>query len=589
VSTPKENPVAAMLNSEQLRLGWIIGLTIAGSLLATVSVYLFWLTPRTLRLAPLITEEYAFFVLSAYPLFWMVARGQHRHNPLGLLPIRAISVLVAVLLFVGIWWLGLEQFRGYDNSDLVESGWIQMGFLRPFLDYPCTKPPLFFIGVKIAYLVFGVRWLAFPLLTGTFTVASFFLLARQFGACGISPAWSLMLATTAELGTNVMSSYWSYNPIASIATIMVFVSTLACLRESEEWTKWLLLAVSLVLLILGKPNSWPVGCCPLVLFFGSRRQRARVCITALVAVLASVAICRAYGYPLLSLLHTYSQLASSRGNPLELKPLEDYLAPERTIVIAIVWIMVVMFVALIVARRTEVRTFWREYFCCVVAGLTSLEMFATNYEIITANLMPLVVALFLAGYRPWSGRGFDKLSRPFVVYVLAFFLVASIYWSVTRLRIRDIGEFAFFEYPATERIHQGFFTGLHTGPRMIRVLAQIKDVVQRNHKARFFFGPRIEFAYAAFSLPAPKGLPIWWHPGTSYSETDLPNVVRSFDRDDFDVLVFLKDDYTRVPFEICFYITHRYRRVSDYGSELDVYVKKEVPDSPPVAEMVLRP
>jgi hypothetical protein len=85
------------------------------------------------------------------------------------------------------------------------------------------------------------------------------------------------------------------------------------------------------------------------------------------------------------------------------------------------------------------------------------------------------------------------------------------------------------------------------GPRLVRIQEQIEEILTKDTQARVFFGPHIEFAYMAFRIPSPRGLPIWWVPGVSYSVDQLPDVIRAWNKNNFDVVCLLKHDATRMP------------------------------------------
>ena len=80
-------------------------------------------------------------------------------------------------------------------------------------------------------------------------------------------------------------------------------------------------------------------------------------------------------------------------------------------------------------------------------------------------------------------------------------------------------------YPALEEVkkwvcelsEQAWFVdatdiALALGDTSIRPAQQSLDV---------YFGPRLEFAYAAFQLPSPTHLPIWYDAGNSYAEAEI--------------------------------------------------------------------
>lgn len=478
-------------------------------------------------------------------------------------------------LAASIWLLGMRQFGGYDHSAMIEAGWLQLSPLVPFKDYPCTFPPLFFLGDKYALLLFGVRWSAFVLLMAVFAVLSFLFLTRQFRTLGFPAVGATGLALTTELGTAVVCSYWWHNPVTSIVAVMVFSSSLVCLAHAADWRNWVLLGVASTLLVLSKPNAWPIAGC-VCLLYATRDTKLRT--RALAAVIASVAIsavlCWLNGLNPAGVLRTYSAIAETRGDPLSMIGLRDLAPAERGIMLWSIAAIVLLFLAIVVEARGELLRYWREYACCAVTGGTSLAMASMNYELKTSDLMPLVLALAVAAFRPWSKRRLDGVGRVATAVVIVFFLTLSAYWSVTRERVRGIGERMFFEQVPTQEIPTGFFAGLHSGPRLIAVLGQVEQALHKYPSKKVFFGPRMEFSYAAFHRDPPAGLPIWWHPGSSYPVRDFWAISRNFENSDFDVLIFLKDDYTRMPFSAVLNKLRSYDRITEF-SELDVYVQRK--------------
>jgi hypothetical protein len=479
----------------------------------------------------------------------------------------------AIALFLSIWFLGMRQFGGYDHSAMIQAGWIQFSSLVPFKDYPCTLPPVFFLGARYAFLLFGVRWSAFVLLMAVFSVLSFLFISRQFRALGFSAAGATSMAIAAELGTCVVCSYWWYNPVTSVVGVMVFTSSLVCLGNTKGWTSWALLGVSFTLLVLSKPNAWPIGAC-VVLISATREatQRMRALTVLTVGVTLSGIICWLHGLNPLGVLRTYSQIAETRGKPFGKIGLIDFSPGDLHMLLRSTGVVMFLFFAILVANRKELRQYWREYSCCVVTAFTSLAMASMNYEIKTSDLMPLVVVVAMVAFRPWSKRRLDGIGRVATVIVTAFFVTLSSYWSVTRMRVRGIG--VFFEDAPAQTIQTGFFAGLHSGPRLITVLQQVEDALGERPSRKVFFGPRMEFSYAAFHREPPRGLPIWWHPGSSFSVRELAGVLHALESDDFELLVFLKDDRTRMPLAALQRKLSSYDRVPGF-SELDVYVRRK--------------
>jgi len=533
-----------------------------------------WLdVPRTGRTTETILAEYVF--AAGVSLLIIALLGKFNAILSSLRLNRwVLDVPVAVVLFVLIWMLGMRHFGGYDHSEAVQAAWLQLRNLIPFRDFPLTLPPLFFLGARYAFLFFGVRWSSFVLWIAIFCVASFFLLARQFRALGFSPIVATSLALTAELGTTVVCSYWWYNPATSMAVAMVFTSTLVCLSHPEKARNWFLLGTAFTLLLLSKPNGWPIGGCLVPLFFAKGARRRRPLIVIAFSLLFSALICWVHGLDPLGVLRSYSGVAATRGNPFrsifhgrphECNPVETFL------LVAAAATLVGLFLRALAANRGNFRSDWREYSICCFSVFTALAMFNMNAELKTSDLMPLVLALAMLIFQPWSSCQSKSTGRTAIVVVITFFVTLSTYWAMTRTRVRTIGEGMFFEAVPTQTIQSGFFKGMHSGPRLIRVLKQIESALHKYPANKVFFGPRMEFSYAVFHREPPKGLPIWWDPGTSFALEDFFSISREFDNNNFDLLIFLKGDYTR--FGLLYKITS-YEKVNEF-SELDVYVRRK--------------
>lgn len=483
-----------------------------------------------------------------------------------------LNMSVACGLALSIWLLGMRQFGGYDHSAMIQAGWLQLSALRPFKDYPLTLPPLFFLGNRYAFLLFGVRWLSFVLLMAAFAVLSFFFLCRQLRALGFSELSATVLASTVELGTSVVCSYWWYNPITSVIGVMTFLSALVCMVSEDKWVSWILLALSFTFLLLSKPNAWPVGLCVLLVGIGRPISlQLRVLVAILLGSAVSGLVCWLHGLNPIAMLRTYAAIAETRGHPLTMTGLVELQPVELTILRRAVAIALLLFVAVLFDHRNELLTYWREYLCCVVAAATALVMAGMNYEIKTSDGMLAMIALAVAAFRPWSRRRFEGLGRNATVAVTVFFVVLSGYWSVTRLRVRGIG--AFYENVPTATIQTGFFVGLHTGPQLAEVLREVGDAIHKYPSDNVFFGPRMEFAYAAFRRQPPRGLPVWWHPGSSFSVDDMAGVLNALDNDNFNVMIFLKGDRTRMPILPLQRKLTSYEQVAGF-KELDVFVRK---------------
>jgi hypothetical protein len=59
-------------------------------------------------------------------------------------------------------------------------------------------------------------------------------------------------------------------------------------------------------------------------------------------------------------------------------------------------------------------------------------------------------------------------------------------------------------------------------------------------------GPRLEFAYPVLGKAAISGMPLLWDTGNLFSQEQLPYYLLDFQRQQPDLLIFLRRDYARM-------------------------------------------
>jgi len=89
---------------------------------------------------------------------------------------------------------------------------------------------------------------------------------------------------------------------------------------------------------------------------------------------------------------------------------------------------------------------------------------------------------------------------------------------------------------------------------------------------KVFFGPRMEAYYSATSTSTPINLPIWWHPGTSFSSRQANQISARFIDNNFDAIILMRNDFTRMPESVVEYIKSSAFVHIDCSS-IDVYIK----------------
>jgi hypothetical protein len=210
----------------------------------------------------------------------------------------------------------------------------------------------------------------------------------------------------------------------------------------------------------------------------------------------------------------------------------------------------------------------------LTAGI-GLFAFFTNGESKLTDLPLWFVPLFVLM------KAESRVRRGLVAYCTAVSL-AGLTLGYTRHRVKGIGPDMFWEANGVELLASPpiFFKNFKAGPRFRQAIEEIsthlKTANLTGREVPVFFGPRIEFGYAAFGLPSPRGFPIfWWWGGVSYPIRDEGIVVERFKNYAPLLCFFYADDpkgYENFPPKIRDFLRERYTLVR--GKVIDVYVLK---------------
>jgi hypothetical protein len=155
----------------------------------------------------------------------------------------------------------------------------------------------------------------------------------------------------------------------------------------------------------------------------------------------------------------------------------------------------------------------------------------------------------------------------------------GIAYGLCRTRNRGVGYQTFFEWETIRQpIEIPFFRHLTAGPILHRVVAEASEAVKLRSGRTVFFGPRMEFLYAALRIESPRGLPLWWHPGTSYPLDQRTEIFSRWNASQFQTLVFLNRDFTRIPPVILRLVARDYLLVKEFP-DLSVFLRKPGPET----------
>lgn len=458
---------------------------------------------------------------------------------------------------------GMHQIGAYDHSVLVDVGWRLYQGQKPYIDFPCTLPVAFPLGVKFAFQWFGVSWRSIITMTALFSMGTFawslFLLAGLFGRGWTTLLWALMV----QVLSMMLASFWWYNPITAVSAVLYMLSALYWLRRPRNNASMISYGASLLLMATMKANDAAIMIPGFsVILFGSSHHRWKTLGVSLVSFAIFWVLLSLNHFNFFSLLNAYWSV-SPRG--VSLVPFLANLTPdEQRVAILIVtsvtlpavaalsqvqcglrsiigWIPilamilgVLLFVAntdrkwlgaaaitlpvalsLVVGSRTlRSPGVW----IGVVALFGGLYGFLTNAEQKLIDLPPVLVAALLMVAELRATRSakeaiFQMPSRwnryfCLVCVVLGFLGLAQGY---ERVRVRTIGSGRFFQFNDFKyTIQNGFFKGVHCGDVFYNVLKDVKELLRCERSATIYFGGGMGWAYAAFDLPSPTGEPIIW-------------------------------------------------------------------------------
>jgi hypothetical protein len=160
-------------------------------------------------------------------------------------------------------------------------------------------------------------------------------------------------------------------------------------------------------------------------------------------------------------------------------------------------------------------------------------------------------------------------------WLCLFYLCQGLFNGWTRYRVFSICVGYFWQPEVSEEQPlTPFLAGVRGGPRLVRLLKSLNDVVSEHPGESVFFGPWIEFGYPAFGRKPPAGFPVWWHGGSSYFPEDADFVTEAVRTRKVDVLIFLRNNFYQIPPSAVDQIKEHYSEDKSFP-ELSVYRPKK--------------
>ena len=188
-----------------------------------------------------------------------------------------------------------------------------------------------------------------------------------------------------------------------------------------------------------------------------------------------------------------------------------------------------------------------------IAMLGGLHAFITNTDYKLVDLQPTLCAalLLVAELRcpviPKQGPVFlmPVWWNRYLTLLCVVLGTAGLAQGFARERIKATGMSIFFEYDGSRHtLADGFFKGVHCGDIFDEALKEVAEVLRREPSSTVWFGPRMQWAYAAFDKPSPLHEPVIWDPGTMLAKSDQELYFNNFLRNRRQLLILFKNDVT---------------------------------------------
>ncbi len=486
------------------------------------------------------------------------------------------------------------RFGGYDLSPLIDSGWRIFLGQAPNRDFICTFPAILYLAVPLAFRIFGVRWLAITI-TGAvvpllFTIAGFrilHLLRTQISERRLR--WLAVFYAALQMTPLLAIGFPWHSFWTEAASLYALLATFALCglnppRRAVRIELLTHLALAETLLILAKPNvALPILLgCTLTLLFARRFQSAIVGLVS-ATILSSLALAFAHTN-LLTTYRVYSQL-TSRFRPGHflagiLYDKDLSVGFQRWTVYAIIlpaalWILFQTF-------RPSAPLWLR---ALALTGLIAAWLgIGTNVEFALVDAPVLLLgAALLTTFLPAP----HIAARAFTAAATYALFALAVFYAVSRARMQEIGVWAEAETCNAEaRIDDPFFGSFTTCRNLASVLEQTDAAIHAFKPRSVFFGPRMEFLYAREHIASPRGLPLWWHPGSSYPVSAVPEILSAFEADRPQLLIFLRDDRSHMPAALLDRMSREYQQLpsppapdyralaDDPTANIDIYIRR---------------
>jgi hypothetical protein len=492
--------------------------------------------------------------------------------------ISAIGVALACLTF------GCSQFGGFDHSVLIDIGWRISQGQHPYVDFPCTVPVWWAYGIGLAFNALGPSWLTVVLLQAAFSAVTCIWMYWLIYGIWQDSLRAAMTSIALQAGINLVTSYWWYNTLTATAACLVHLSLLRLFSTPSSASAMCSCAVSMAMLMGSKPNvALPlIAASPPLLWLATRSTKQAVCLPVVAGLLVTAVLAALEISPMQVIL-AYCTVA---GRALTIETFVSLIRDMDAAQRLMTWILLGVCVAMALATAVLFRAYRAVpgvigLVTCGAAAigfLTNGEHKLVDLSIVFCALWSTYAVLRIAPQQPTNTSRLAESALDLAFTGLCCLWISyGFYVSATRERVRAIGPFydakLSSNLPGTK-----FFRSLRCSEEFLNVEAQVARVLNVLEPKNVFFGPRMQWAYAAFDYASPHNEPVWWHSGVSYGRDQETVMLQAWRANEHDVLIFYRQDATYLSEEMLRDVRIDYMQVAG-APTLSVFIARKHADA----------
>jgi hypothetical protein len=469
-----------------------------------------------------------------------------------------VSIGSLVIVYSVAPW-GFRQFGSYDLSLLVDLTWRYSQGQAPGRDFPATLPTFFMAIARVSTELGSTGWANLITLTVFITAALAALTCYLLIQIGIHRQSILILMAMGSIVPWISTTHLWHSSITAQVSATTLLAAVVIIRR-PSYLNAILLGALMGVTALSKQNvGWFVfvGIVLLLLIFRpTKAHTALIFWGVLTFGLLTMLIAKVdLVYPVESALKLLAERdRASMVMPPGTTDLNGIFVLFIPWVVGPLLLMTIVLLALLVSESSRSLLKKPE---SLFAGLAAASWLVGVYSNWDAhwNEFPIICAgivlLFKQSDVERSSVNKDKILDFAAIFLSVILLSVSLSVGASRVRMRYVGPL--FEQGSLQVIEKSFLRGVEVGPAGISVV-EAESVLMSKYcgtDSNLLAGPRLEFLYAQWAIASPRGLPLWWHPGSSYSvRRDLPAILKSIDNMRPVKFITLGDDMTRLPIKL---------------------------------------